>query len=117
MSIASSCRRVSVTEQFPYDWQPKPGTGTKTGMGMSQVMETYASESRTLGHSPPGAVEVSPCCFLVGAGGLAGDDVGTQPRQVGQHLHSRSVEHDRLLAGLAVREEQESSLKVHPLPS
>src|SRR5215211_2529763 len=116
MRVTCSCRRLGVSKQFANDGQSETGAGAEAGVSMPQVMKTDPSKSSAFGDSPPGAIKVSPWGFVVRSGGLPRHDIGAKPGQVDQYLHGRGVEHDRLLAGLAVGEEQEPSVRDQPTP-
>jgi hypothetical protein len=54
--------------------------------------------------------------LLFGAGGLPGDHIDADARQVGEYVERRSIEHDRLFARLAVGQEQHAALEIHMFP-
>jgi len=71
-------------------------------MRVAQIMNAKPGEAGLLHDRAPRPVKVRPRLDVVGAGGLAGNYVCADVRQVRENVEGRGIQHDRFVAGLAV---------------
>jgi hypothetical protein len=103
MRISRGGRWLRMTKQLPDDREAEPEPGAYTRMSMTKVMDAEPFKARTLSYRPPRPVEVGSWLFFIGAGGFAGNHVGTNARQVGENVEGRGIQYNRLFASLAVQ--------------
>src|SRR3974390_830352 len=105
MRIPGGSRWLRMTKQLADDRESEPESGAHTRMSVTKVMDAESVQARALSDSPPRPVEVSSWLFFIGGGGFAGNHVGAHARQLGENVEGRGIEHDGLLARLAVQQE------------
>jgi len=98
--IACGRRRLSVTEQSADDRQSQSATRPEACKGVSQIVQADAAQAGALANGVPGALQI--VAWLIG--NVACYHVRAYALQSVKHGEGRSIEDDRLLTTLAVRQ-------------
>src|SRR5947209_2888842 len=103
---------LRVAKEFSNDWQAKAAAGSKTGVRVAQVVNAKALEIGYTADQIPRPLEVGTGLVQL----RASDNVLADAVETVQGHERRRIEHDRLFAGLDVRQEQQPAVKVDVLP-
>src|SRR5215510_6844336 len=85
-------------------------------MSVPKVMKAQSIQARALDNRSPWPVEISPRLIVPRSSCLPGNHIGADTRQVSENVEGRGIQHDRLLARLAVGQEEQSAFKVYLRP-
>ena len=101
-----------MAKQLANDWKPKSCANPDARVSVTQVVDAHVHEAGPLPYGAPRPVEVG--ARLLGM--IAGNDIGTDARKACEHRHGSGIEYDGLPTCLAVRQQEQASLKVDPFP-
>ena len=115
--VAGCSGRLDVPQQLPDDWKPKPCASADARVRVPQVMDTNAVEPSAFCYGLPEPFQVCARLFVLGSRLVSGNDMGADARKIDEYFQSWGVQDDRLLAGLAIGQQQHPSFEIDVLPS
>ena len=78
-------------KQLTNDRQSEPKPRANACMGVAKIMDAESVQARPLHDRSPRPIEVGPRLVVIGTGGLTGNHVGADTRQVSQNVEGRGI--------------------------
>src|SRR5262249_23835060 len=110
MRIACGGRWLCMAQQLADDGQSKAQSGANARMSVAEVMDAQAGQAGPFHDRSPRPVQIGPRLVVMAAGGVASDRIGADALQISENVEGRGIQHDSLLARLAVWQNQQPAL-------